>query len=635
MVAQNRNSPFANKILTEVVDASFRLPDLPKYDGTKDPQEHISAFELVMNLYGETDPINAKLFVTTLAGKSHEWFISLPSGTIESYDQLIEKFTFHFASKKKARRSATYLFTIRQREDESLESFIGRFNNEILEVHDLRIYMMKYIDEEEMNAMKEGECASSSKRDRGREGREREYILRESKADDRERASEQRDDGRRSRIAERFRGRNRKEGKIDNAPMKGVIHTIAEGPAGGDSATSRKRYVRYLESDRRSYQIMSVDKDDEIIFEQKDLEANEGSQNDPMVIRMAIANFIVHKVLVDNGSSVDILFMDVLRKMGIGIASLRPVSTPLIGFGGSEVIPLGTIDLSIYLSSKIEIWYWRSEVRAEGGKKEAEESKKMRMMERIEPVEEHKEIELVPDELEKTTRIGLNVNPQAKPVKQKKRSFEMERNRIIEEEVKKLLKAGYVAETEQSMPEGPYPLLWIDLLVDSTTGCALFSMMDSYQGKEEEEHLNHLQPAFEVMRKYGMKLNPTKCTFGVRGEKFLGYMVSDKGIKANLEKNNAIMQMSLQKTIKDVQKLTGEPEQQRKGSWMLHVDGSSTSSAGGAGILLQGPGGVEIEIAAKLDFPTTNKAEYEALTMGLEIALEAGVKQLDVILILN
>ncbi|KAL0288753.1 UNVERIFIED_CONTAM: hypothetical protein Sangu_2644300 [Sesamum angustifolium] len=63
---------------------------------------------------------------------------------------------------------------------------------------------------------------------------------------------------------------------------------------------------------------------------------------------------------------------------------------------------------------------------------------------------------------------------------------------------------------------------------------------------------------------------------------------------------------------------------------MLHVDGSSTSSAGGAGILLQGPGGVEIEIAAKLDFPTTNKAEYEALTMGLEIALEAGVKQLDV-----
>ncbi|KAL0301755.1 UNVERIFIED_CONTAM: hypothetical protein Sradi_6452300 [Sesamum radiatum] len=79
---------FCKQILT-VVDANFRLPDLSKYDGTKDPQEHVSAFELVMNLYGHTDPINAKLFVTTLAGNAQEWFTSLPSGTIESYSQLI------------------------------------------------------------------------------------------------------------------------------------------------------------------------------------------------------------------------------------------------------------------------------------------------------------------------------------------------------------------------------------------------------------------------------------------------------------------------------------------------------------------------------------------------------------------
>ncbi|KAL0451464.1 UNVERIFIED_CONTAM: hypothetical protein Slati_1124500 [Sesamum latifolium] len=136
IVGQNRNSPFSNKILTEVVDPSFRLPDLPKYDGTKDPQEHIAAFELVMNLYGQSSAINAKLFVTTLTGKVQEWFTSLPSGGIETFDQLIQKFTFHFASKRKQKRSATYLFNIRQKEDESLKSFIGRFNNETLEVQD-------------------------------------------------------------------------------------------------------------------------------------------------------------------------------------------------------------------------------------------------------------------------------------------------------------------------------------------------------------------------------------------------------------------------------------------------------------------------------------------------------------------
>ena len=64
------------------------------------------------------------------------------SGTIDSYEELIQKFSFHFASKRKAKRSATYLFTIRHRDDENLKSFMGRFNNKMLEVQDLRIDMM-------------------------------------------------------------------------------------------------------------------------------------------------------------------------------------------------------------------------------------------------------------------------------------------------------------------------------------------------------------------------------------------------------------------------------------------------------------------------------------------------------------
>ncbi|KAL0319764.1 UNVERIFIED_CONTAM: hypothetical protein Sradi_5237900 [Sesamum radiatum] len=72
-------------------------------------------------------------------------------------------------------------------------------------------------------------------------------------------------------------------------------------------------------------------------------------------------------------------------------------------------------------------------------------------------------------------------------------------------------------------------------------------------------------------------------------------------------------------------------EEQMREGWMLHVDGSSTSSAGGAGILLQRPGGVEIEVTAKLDFPiTNNEAEYEALANSLRMALDVGVDQLNV-----
>ncbi|KAL0431953.1 UNVERIFIED_CONTAM: hypothetical protein Sradi_0821300 [Sesamum radiatum] len=53
---------------------------------------------------------------------------------------------------------------------------------------------------------------------------------------------------------------------------------------------------------------------------------------------------------------------------------------------------------------------------------------------------------------------------------------------------------------------------------------------------KEGDHLKELKRAFEIMRAYEMKLNPCKCTFRVRGGKFLGYMVSEKGIEANPEK---------------------------------------------------------------------------------------------------
>ena len=52
-----------------------------------------------------------------------------------------------------------------------------------------------------------------------------------------------------------------------------------------------------------------------------------------------------------------------------------------------------------------------------------------------------------------------------------------------------------------------------------------------------------------------MKLNPSKCAFGVTVEKFLGFMVSQKGIEVNSEKIQAIIELTLLKIIKEVQSL--------------------------------------------------------------------------------
>ncbi|KAL2226151.1 UNVERIFIED_CONTAM: Retrovirus-related Pol polyprotein from transposon [Sesamum indicum] len=436
----------------------------------------------------------------------------------------------------------------------------------------------------------------------------------------------------------------------------------------------------------------------------------------------------------------------------------------------------------------------------------------------------------------------------------------------------------------KACPKDPYSLPRINMMVDSTTGFEIFSMMDAYQGynqirmaeedrdktsfitekgiysynmmpfrlknagatyqrlvnrmfddllgktmeayvddilvksKRSQSHIEDLAQAFSIMRTYSMKLNPDKCTFSVRGGKFLGYMVSEREIEANPEKIQVIMNLRSPTSIKEVQKLTGKIASLRrfisrsadrrlsffkilrkaknftwtaecdqalqelkeyltkppllanpkegetlflylgvsenavssvlvrdKGSnqnpvyyvskmlqgaesryskmeklalalvvtarklrpyfqshkvvvltnhplkhvmsrpeasgrlikwavelgqydieyksrtarkaqvladfvielsgdqeepeaaeqpclkWMLHVDGSSNANNRGAGILIQGPKGIEIEVAARLSFPVTNnEAEYEALVLGLELAHEAGARDLEV-----
>jgi hypothetical protein len=59
------------------------------------------------------------------------------------------------------------------------------------------------------------------------------------------------------------------------------------------------------------------------------------------------------------------------------------------------------------------------------------------------------------------------------------------------------------------------------------------------------DHINDLHEAFGTLKLYGMKLNPAKCAFGVSSGKFLGYMVSSRGIEANPEKIRAVLEMQM------------------------------------------------------------------------------------------
>ena len=74
----------------------------------------------------------------------------------------------------------------------------------------------------------------------------------------------------------------------------------------------------------------------------------------------------------------------------------------------------------------------------------------------------------------------------------------------------------------------------------------------------EDDHLDDLQETFNTFRSYNIKLNPNKCAFGVTTGKFLGFMVSQRGIEVNPEKIQAIMELEPLRTVKEVQSLNGK-----------------------------------------------------------------------------
>ncbi|XP_073017975.1 uncharacterized protein [Primulina eburnea] len=224
----------------------------------------------------------------------------------------------------------------------------------------------------------------------------------------------------------------------------------------------------------------------------------------------------------------------------------------------------------------------------------------------------------------------LNIIPGSRVVKQRKRHFGPEKDKVIAGHVEELLKAGQIREVQfptwlsnvvlvpksagkwrmcvefrdlnKACPKDCYPLPRIGQLVDSTSGYELLCFMDAYQGyhqiplaREDQEKnagatyqrlmdrifakqagrnievyvddilvksrvhpdfIPDLEETFSNLREYGVKLNPAKCTFGVKSGKFLGFMVTERGIEVNPEKVRSITEMTSPKSIKDVQRLT-------------------------------------------------------------------------------
>jgi len=245
----------------------------------------------------------------------------------------------------------------------------------------------------------------------------------------------------------------------------------------------------------------------------------------------------------------------------------------------------------------------------------------------------------------------LAMDPQVRPIRQRRRKFNEEKRQAIKDETQKLLAAGHVREIQypewlanvvlvkkssgkwwmcfdftdlnKACPKDSYPFPSIDALVDSASGCKLLSFLDAFSGYnqikmhpmdeektafmterscycykvmpfglknagatyqrlmdkvlvpmlgrnvqayvddmvvtslEKSRHVADLEEVFVTIARYKLKLNPENCIFIVEAGKFMGFLLSERGIEANPDKWAAILVMRSPATVKEVQQLTG------------------------------------------------------------------------------
>ncbi|XP_073294523.1 uncharacterized protein [Primulina huaijiensis] len=389
---------------------------------------------------------------------------------------------------------------------------------------------------------------------------------------------------------------------------------ISGGSTDGDSNRARKAKSR-----RECLEVDGNGRNEPVIsFGPEDFRGVSLPHND------ALVNYDVLRVFVDNDSSVNVIFKEALVQMDLYEYQLEAVETTLFGFAGHAVYPegeitlpltLGTGDLRKTVMTVFTVVDAQSSYNIILGRPAMNEMRvvastyhqkiKFPVRERVREVkgnqpssrkcygetvrvdqkkarrEEKGRKESQADEelagvSPQVAEHKLNIHSGSRPVKQKKRHFGPEKDKVIEEQEYHQIPLALEDQDKASFITSGgtfcYVVMPFGLKNDGATYQRLMNHVFQKQiGRNIEVYvddiliktrevscfIDDLAETFTTLKQYGIKLNPAKCVFGIRSGKFLGFLVTDRGIEANTKKIKAIIDMPSPQSVRDVQKLTG------------------------------------------------------------------------------
>ncbi|KAG7530646.1 Retrotransposon gag domain [Arabidopsis thaliana x Arabidopsis arenosa] len=247
-----------------------------------------------------------------------------------------------------------------------------------------------------------------------------------------------------------------------------------------------------------------------ISFDEEETRHLEKPHDDALVITLDVANFEVSRILIDTGSSVDLIFLGTLERMGISRADIVGPPSPLVAFTSESAMSLGTIKLPVLAKnvSKIVDFVVFDKPAAYNIILGTPWIYQMKAV----PSTYHQCIKF-------PTPSGVKTIRGSQEASRTCATYQRLVNKMFHEHLGKSMEV-YID----------------DMLVKSL---------------KKEDHIKHLEECFEILNQYQMKLNPAKCTFGVPSGEFLGYIVTKRGIEANPNQINAFLNMPSPKNFKE------------------------------------------------------------------------------------
>ncbi|XP_077216015.1 uncharacterized protein LOC143850674 [Tasmannia lanceolata] len=277
-----------------------------------------------MTLRNTSDRFMCKAFASLLRKSASDWYLRLEPDSIGSFREFGRKFTTRFANNRFRHDPADALLALRQGRNETLRDFMVRFNAELSQLIKIDIQIA-------VAALKHTTTDQNLKvyltlkppKDLQELGSKTSKIIRAKEACSRDR--------------NRYQVGPANKKKEDSRPL---------GRLWADDRPAIKNTVPVFE--RLGYVPLKVPLS-QVLFTIRDLD-HEGLQvphDDALVIRLIISNFDISKILVDTGSSVNVLHVGTFEEMKLGEERLGAAGYSIYGFSGASVQINGKIDLPV------------------------------------------------------------------------------------------------------------------------------------------------------------------------------------------------------------------------------------------------------------------------------------------------